>query len=127
MYSIILSRLPLGMRNGNPAHKFLTVFPLREIGRMSKGKVCFVQAFMGFEILGLELFVMKDSANGVFVDDFCDGALDFGWDSLTCDQSRVHVQYTLALCEMQGCIGTNGDYSHGDGLRWAISTGVPQF
>ncbi|KAL7556308.1 hypothetical protein ACA910_009312 [Epithemia clementina (nom. ined.)] len=40
-----------------------------------------VLAFVGF----LELFVMKDSANGAepgeFVGDFRNGALDFGWDS----------------------------------------------
>lgn len=46
-------------------------------------------AFVGF----LELFVMKDSANGAepgeFVGDFRNGALDFGWDSLSAeDQER---------------------------------------
>merc|ERR1712051_1007105 len=42
--------------------------------------------FIGF----LELLVMKDSANGAapgeFVDDFRNGAIDFGWDTFTDEQ-----------------------------------------
>ncbi|KAL7555936.1 hypothetical protein ACA910_009103 [Epithemia clementina (nom. ined.)] len=52
------------------------------------GIVADVLAFVGF----LELFVMKDSANGAkpgeFVGDFRNSALDFGWDSFD-DENKL--------------------------------------
>ncbi|KAJ8605814.1 hypothetical protein CTAYLR_000567 [Chrysophaeum taylorii] len=51
--------------------------------KISSNGVAQIVAFIGF----LELFVMKDSANGAapgeFPGDFRNGALDFGWDSFS--------------------------------------------
>uniref|UniRef100_A0A7S3NM50 Plastid light harvesting protein n=1 Tax=Aureoumbra lagunensis TaxID=44058 RepID=A0A7S3NM50_9STRA len=56
------------------------------VDKISSAGIAQIVAFVGF----LELFVMKDSANGAapgeFPGDFRNGALDFGWDSFTEEQ-----------------------------------------
>ncbi|KAJ8605871.1 hypothetical protein CTAYLR_000566 [Chrysophaeum taylorii] len=51
--------------------------------KISSGGIVQIVAFIGF----LEIFVMKDSANGAapgdFPGDFRNGALDFGWDTFS--------------------------------------------
>jgi len=64
-------------------------------------------AFVGF----LELFVMKDSANGAepgeFPGDFRNGALDFGWDSLDADAqtSKRAIELNNGRAAQMGLLG----------------------
>eukprot|EP00587_Corethron_hystrix_P011133 CAMPEP_0113305306 /NCGR_PEP_ID=MMETSP0010_2-20120614/4978_1 /TAXON_ID=216773 ORGANISM="Corethron hystrix, Strain 308" /NCGR_SAMPLE_ID=MMETSP0010_2 /ASSEMBLY_ACC=CAM_ASM_000155 /LENGTH=203 /DNA_ID=CAMNT_0000159683 /DNA_START=62 /DNA_END=673 /DNA_ORIENTATION=+ /assembly_acc=CAM_ASM_000155 len=64
-------------------------------------------AFVGF----LELFVMKDSANGAapgdFVGDFRNGSLDFGWDKFDEDEkmSKRAIELNNGRAAMMGILG----------------------
>jgi len=64
-------------------------------------------AFVGF----LELFVMKDSANGAepgeFVGDFRNGALDFGWDTFDEETqiSKRAIELNNGRAAMMGILG----------------------
>ena len=66
-----------------------------------------IVAFIGF----LELVVMKDSANGAapgdFPGDFRNGAIDFGWDSLTGDKKlkKRAVELNNGRAAMMGILG----------------------
>jgi Chlorophyll A-B binding protein len=53
---------------------------LAALDKISTAGLAQIVAFIGF----LELFVMKDvTGDGEFVGDFRNGAIDFGWDSLS--------------------------------------------
>ena len=66
-----------------------------------------ILAFVGF----LELFVMKDSANGAapgeFPGDFRNGFLDFGWDSFTAEEqdAKRGIELNNGRAAMMGVIG----------------------
>jgi len=66
-----------------------------------------IVAFVGF----LELFVMKDSANGAepgeFVGDFRNGALDFGWDTFDEEAkiSKRAIELNNGRAAMMGILG----------------------
>ncbi|KAJ8610920.1 hypothetical protein CTAYLR_009767, partial [Chrysophaeum taylorii] len=65
-----------------------------------------IVAFVGF----LELFVMKDSANGAapgeFPGDFRNGALDFGWDSFSAEEklSKRAIELNNGRAAMMGIL-----------------------
>ncbi|KAJ8602760.1 hypothetical protein CTAYLR_010616 [Chrysophaeum taylorii] len=65
-----------------------------------------IVAFVGF----LELFVMKDSANGAapgeFPGDFRNGALDFGWDSFSAEEklSKRAIELDNGRAAMMGML-----------------------
>mmetsp|Transcript_33288 Transcript_33288/g.76825 ORF Transcript_33288/g.76825 Transcript_33288/m.76825 type:complete len:203 (-) Transcript_33288:125-733(-) len=66
-----------------------------------------ITAFIGF----LELFVMKDSANGAepgeFVGDFRNGFIDFGWDKLSDDvkMQKRGIELNNGRAAMLGILG----------------------
>jgi len=73
---------------------------------ISSAGIAQIVSFIGF----LELFVMKDSANGAapgdFPGDFRNGALDFGWDSFSAEEqtSKRAIELNNGRAAMMGIL-----------------------